>query len=680
MDILGLDLPAIPGLTGRSIGVSLSVTLIHLFLVKGYRLMLPFLRQNTLFLRRRSGRVLIVFLIATVSGLLVYRSGLFPLSKPSGNRLAGELSPYLQLHAHNPVDWYPWGPEALERAQREQKPIFLSIGYATCHWCHVMERLVFSDPSIAALMNANFINIKVDREERPDLDELFMTATQLLSGQGGWPNSVFLTPDGKPFYAGTYFPPTDQPGRPGFPGLLKALSASWTNRRSLAVEQAERVTAAIRAIQDSAFVSDDTTALGDSLVVTAVERLKARFDAAHGGFGGAPKFPPVAQLELLLTWYRQSADSAALTIVTQTLDAMAFGGLQDQIGGGFHRYATDANWRMPHFEKPLYTQSDMARVYLLAYEITKRPLYRQIAEATLAFVTREMRDVDGSFYSALDAETDGIEGQYYLWTEVAIRKTLGADAEEFFREFGLAPLMEGDGQVLYRRTTAAGSLPSDVLSDRFSGLLARLGEHRSRRKRPFADTKRIAAWNAGMIDTYAYAARVTGVSGYREIASTAMNTLLTRLWDGVTLTRVFRDDRVGWDGFQEDYAYTLQAMLRLYEVTGDQRWLTQATQIADRMTKSFWDDRRGGFFFTNGEETVLVRAKYPYDGAQVSGNAMAVLALSTLSNFTGRVDYREQADRTLHAFATAIRRQPGRFTGLILALAGRGNKTDLDSP
>ena len=642
--------------------------------------MLPFLRQHTLFLRQRRGLVLIVFLMATVSGLLLYRSGLFPASKPSGNRLAGELSPYLQLHAHNPVDWYPWGPEALERARQEQKPIFLSIGYATCYWCHVMERLVFSDPEIAKLMNANFINIKVDREERPDLDELFMTATQLLSGQGGWPNSVFLTSEGKPFYAGTYFPPTDQPGRPGFPGLLKALSASWTNRRSLALEQAERVTAAIRAIQDSAFVSDDTTGLDDTLVKAAVDRLKARFDAAHGGFGGAPKFPPVTELELLLTWYRQSADSAALTIVTQTLDAMAFGGLQDQIEGGFHRYATDSSWRMPHFEKPLYTQSDMARVYLLAYEITKRPAYRQIAEATLAFVAREMRDTDGSFYSAIDAETDGIEGRYYLWTEVEIRETLGAEAEDFFREFGLAPLIEGDGQVLYRRATAAGSPSPDLLSNRFSRLLAKLGEHRSRRKRPLVDTKRVAVWNAGMIDTYAYAARVTGVNGYREIASTAMNTLLARLWDGVTLARVFRDNRVGADGFQEDYAYTLQAVLRLYDVTGDQSWLTEARQLADHMTKSFWDDRRGGFFFTNGKETTLVRAKHPYDGAQLSGNAMAVSALSGLSNLTGHVAYQDQADRTLHAFANAMRRQPGRFTGLILALAGRGYKTDLDSP
>lgn len=622
------------------------------------------------FLRRRWGWAVIASVVLTISGVLLYRSGALPFPKPSGNRLAGELSPYLQLHAHNPVDWYPWGPEALERAQREQKPIFLSIGYATCYWCHVMERLVFSDPGIAALMNANFINIKVDREERPDLDELFMTATQLLSGQGGWPNSVFLTPNGKPFYAGTYFPPTDQPGRPGFPGVLKALSASWTNRRSLAVEQAERVTAAIRAIQDSAFVSDETTVLSDSLVMIAVDCLKARFDAAHGGFGGAPKFPPVAELELLLTWYRQSADSAALTIVTQTLDAMAFGGLQDQVGGGFHRYATDASWRMPHFEKPLYTQSDMARVYLLAYEVTKRPVYRQIAEATLSFVAREMRAADGSFYSAIDAETDGIEGQYYLWTEVEIRETLGVDSEDFLRVFGLAPQIEGNGQVLYRRATAAGSLSPDLLSERLSGLLARLGEHRSRRKRPLVDTKRVAAWNAGMINTYAYAARVTGVNSYREIASTAMNTLLARLWDGVTLIRVFRDDQLGQDGFQEDYAYTLQAALRLYEVTGDQRWLTQARQVADGMTKSFWDNRRGGFFFTNGEETALVRAKYPYDGAQVSGNAMAVSALSALSRVTGQVIYRDQADQTLHAFASAIRRQPGRFTGLILALAG----------
>ncbi|MEE2707995.1 MAG: thioredoxin domain-containing protein, partial [Gemmatimonadota bacterium] len=392
--------------------------------------------------------------IIVILGLLAFGAGgMFAWQKHGGrdgNRLKDEISPYLLLHAHNPVDWYPWGEEALQRARREQKPIFLSVGYSTCYWCHVMERQVFSNPDIAAIMNEHFINIKVDREERPDLDEVYMTATQLMTGSGGWPNSVFLTPDLKPFYGGTYFPPEDLPGRPAFPKLAFSMSQTFQNERAKAEEYAERVTKAIRAIQAEAFVPDDSVGIDRVLVNRAVDRLKSRYDVQNGGFGGAPKFPQPMQLELLLSDYERTGDVRILPIVTHTLDAMARGGMYDHVGGGFHRYATDVRWRVPHFEKMLYNQSDLSRIYLMAYRITGKAFYVHVAEDILAYVTRDMLGDDGAFYSAMDSETDAVEGQYYLWSDAEIKEVLGDDAELFLWVYGLTAMPEGEGGVLYK--------------------------------------------------------------------------------------------------------------------------------------------------------------------------------------------------------------------------------------
>ncbi|MBM3264275.1 MAG: thioredoxin domain-containing protein [candidate division Zixibacteria bacterium] len=610
-----------------------------------------------------------LMVLMAVAGLLWY---FFPVAKDDlrANRLAGEISPYLLQHAYNPVDWYPWGPEALERARREDKPIFLSIGYSTCYWCHVMEREVFSDSSIAVSMNTHFVNIKVDREERPDLDEWFMTATQLLGGQGGWPNSVFLTPDLHPFYAGTYFPPTDRPGRPGFPGVLRGLSVSWQTRRAEVVAHADKVEGAMWALQDSVYASVETGTLDTSIVETAVRRLKERFDGQNEGFGGAPKFPPVSELTLLLAYVRKTGDTEALSVTVRTLDAMRDGALYDHVEGGFHRYTIDSRWRMPHFEKMLYTQADMAELYLRAYEITGRPDYRATAEETLAFVERRLRAETGVFYSAIDAETRGVEGGYYVWTERELREALGSDTTDFLNVFGLAPLIEGEGQALYRRPDEEDTTGIfDGTPERVSQALTRLREARSRRESSQIDTKTVLAWNARMTAVFAVAASVTGNSRYREIAVAAMTYLLGKMRrDDGTLLRVYRNGMAGREAFQEDYAHLIDAALRLYETTGERRWLAEAERLSERMIAVFRDEKRGGFFFTDGHEQGLPRVRYPYDGVQPSGNAVATRALMGLAKHTGRAVYEDHAVATLRAFADPMRKAPGRFTGMISAM------------
>ena len=359
---------------------------------------------------------------------------------PPSNRLSGETSLYLRAHARNPVDWHPWDAEAIERARGEGKPIFLSVGYATCYWCHVMEREVFSDPDIAVVINAHFVNIKVDREERPDIDEIYMTATQLITSGGGWPNSVFLTPDLEPFFAGTYFPPEDLPGRPGFPRVLNLLRDAWENRRDDLVEQAGRVAEAIRSFQRDQVAADGTAEPDDAILSGARSHLKTRYNAVNGGFGPAPKFPAPLRIELALREYERTGDGSLLSMATHTLDVMMEGGLYDHVGGGFHRYATDSAWPIPHFEKMLYNQADLARVYLLAFDITDDTAYRAVAEDVLVFVHREMRSVDGTFHASVDSETDAVEGLYYLWSEAEIGETLGTDAEVFLGTYGLAPM------------------------------------------------------------------------------------------------------------------------------------------------------------------------------------------------------------------------------------------------
>ncbi len=612
-------------------------------------------------------------------------------SDPARNRLAGEISPYLQSHALNPVDWYPWGTEAIDRARREDKPIFLSVGYSTCYWCHVMEREVFSDPDIAAVMNAHFVNVKVDREERPDIDEIYMTATQLVTGGGGWPNSVFLTPDLEPFFAGTYFPPEDLPGRPGFPRVLNLLNEAWNTRRGDLVEQAGRIAEAIRTLQQDLVAGDASTAVDEEIVAGALTHMRTRYDAENGGFGPAPKFPPPMRIELLLNEYERTGDESLLSMATHTLDVMMKGGVYDHVGGGFHRYATDSGWRIPHFEKMLYNQADLARAYLLAYDVAGRDVYRAVAEDVLDFLGREMTGEEGGFYSAVDSETATVEGQFYLWSEAEIRNTLGADADIFLTYYGLASmpeaiggspaegnpegLAEGSAEEIQADTAKGavlfirGKTDSVRLRSDLAHMRSELRSVRAKRRHPEVDAKVITAWNGQMIDTYAYAWLVTGNEEYLDRAARAAEFILDRLRDGEgDLRRIYLEGMTRREAFQEDYAYLVHGLTRLFEATADARWLAEARSLADRMNDLFWDPAAGGYYFTSDEQDLIVRTRNPYDGARASGNAMAAHALLSLGRHTGEPRYRDQASLLFEAFASSMKERPGRFTSMILAL------------
>ena len=604
------------------------------------------------------------------------------LKNPDGtwkwtNALIGETSPYLLLHAHNPVDWYPWGPEALDRAKAENKPIFLSVGYSTCYWCHVMERKVFSDPEIADQMNALFINIKVDREERPDIDEIYMTATQIMTGSGGWPNSVFLTPDLLPFFGGTYFPPEDSRGRPGFPRVLEALHEAWTNQQAEVIAQADKITEVIIQATAAAPASIGEAPLDRKLISAAVKALQSRYDATHGGFGGAPKFPSPTNLELLLSEYQREASKPTLEMVTNTLDKMADGGIYDQIGGGFHRYSVDAKWLVPHFEKMLYDNALLAKVYLQTYQLTKNPLYRRVAEEIFRFVSREMTSAEGGFYSALDAEVDAEEGKSYVWTKEQIQDILGKkDAKLFMQVYGVeeGPNFEGGTNILYLPvplSSAAKSLKKseDDLRNRLEPLKEKLLAARDQRKQPLLDTKVITSWNGLMIDAFAYGYEVLDDQRYRDVAEKAalFNLKHLRTADG-QLMRTYRDGVAKYNGYLDDYAFLVRGLLGLHQATGKEAWLAEAKSLTDRMSQLFWDDKNGGFYFTLADQRhLVVRTKNPYDSALPSGNAVAVNNLLTLAQLVDEKSYLDKAAKTLQNFAGMMAQSPGAFMHMLFA-------------
>ncbi len=600
------------------------------------------------------------------------------LKNPDGswkwtNRLINETSPYLLLHAHNPVEWYSWDDEALTRAKKENKLIFLSVGYSTCYWCHVMEREVFSNPEIAEQMNKNFINIKIDREERPDLDEIYMTATQIMIRRGGWPNSVFLTPDLKPFYAGTYFPPTDKPNRPGFPTVLDAVHEAWVTREAEVINTANEITNIIERVISTGFTSLTAKSLDRSLISTGVTHLKTTYNQAYGGFGKAPKFPSPANLEFLLREYErqsklQTANTDAeslLKMVTRTLDMMAYGGIYDQIGGGFHRYSVDAKWLVPHFEKMLYDNAQLAKVYLQAYKITEKPQYRRIAEELFSFIAREMTAPDGGFYSALDAETDAEEGKYYVWTEDEIKKVLSKkDVKQFASIYGVDKGPNFDGKnVLYVPNGAESEASLKTVKSARETLLAA----RFERERPLLDTKIIVSWNGMMIDALAYGYEVLGDEKYLTAASKAAEFILDKIRkpDG-ELWHTYTAGVAKYDGYLDDYAFLVQGLLGLSNATGEERWLRSATTLTDKMIELFWDDKHGGFFFTKADaKQLIVRTKKPHDSAIPSGNAVAVNNLLMLNP-----SYRNYAEKTLRSFAKAMEDTPSSFMHMLFALNG----------
>ena len=598
------------------------------------------------------------------------------LKNPDGswkwtNRLIHETSPYLLLHAHNPVEWHPWDDEAIALAKEKNKIIFLSVGYSTCYWCHVMERKVFSNPEIAAVMNKNFINIKIDREERPDLDEIYMTATQLLIQRGGWPNSVFLTPDLKPFYAGTYFPPTDMPNRPGFPTILDAVHEAWITREAEVIKSANQISNTIEMATSRGFTALNARAIDRSLTTTALDYLQTAYSHAYGGFGNAPKFPSPANLEFLISEYEQRSglqtppteNESLLKMVTHTLDMMAYGGMYDQVGGGFHRYSVDAKWRVPHFEKMLYDNAQLAKVYLQAYQLTQAPRYRRVAEEIFNFIFREMTAPEGGFYSALDAETDAEEGKYYVWTADEIQKILDKkDASRFNEIYGVdkGPNFEGKN-VLY---VPEGAEAEDSVKD-LSAARKKLLTARFEREYPLLDTKIIVNWNGLMIDALAYGYQILGEERYLAAAAKAARFILDTLRkpDG-ELWHTYTAGVIKQDAYLDDYAFLVRGLLRLHQATGEKQWLDSAQTLTDKMIQLFWDNKNGGFYYTKADaKHLIVRTKKPFDSAIPSGNAVAVKNLLALG-----ADYREYAEKTLRSFTESMAQSPSSFMSMHFAL------------
>jgi uncharacterized protein YyaL (SSP411 family) len=594
------------------------------------------------------------------------------------NRLAGETSPYLLQHADNPVDWYPWGPEALERARREDKPILLSIGYAACHWCHVMAHESFEDEETARLMNEHFVCVKVDREERPDLDGIYMDAVQAMTGHGGWPMTVFLTPDGAPFYAGTYFPKEDRHGLPAFRRVLEAVARAWRERRAEVLAQGGRVVEAIGRLSGA---RASTEPLTEEVLLGAHAELRRSFDPRWGGFGGAPKFPQPMTVEFLLRCHLRGY-AGSLEMVTRTLDRMAAGGIRDHVGGGFHRYSVDDRWHVPHFEKMLYDNALLARLYVRAWQVTGEPRYRRVAEETLEYLLRELRHPEGGFFSSQDADSEGEEGKFYVWgyeelVEVAEAAVGGAAARAVARWFGALPEgnWEAGRNVLWtplpaEAVAAEAGLPPEELLAAAETVRRQLFERRERRVRPATDDKVLAAWNGLAISALAEAGRAFGEPRYVEASEAAARFVLDRLRreDG-RLLRSWRDGRPGPPGFADDHACLAEGLLTLYETTFDLRWFEEARRLADELLRLFHDEEGGGFFQTGEDaEALVVRPKELFDNAVPSGNSVAAEVLQRLALLTGEDRYERAGVSALRVVRDLMVRAPSMLGHALCAL------------
>jgi len=588
-------------------------------------------------------------------------------SQEHTNKLINETSPYLLQHAHNPVNWYPWGPEALERSRADDKPILLSIGYSACHWCHVMEHESFENEEIARLMNENFVCIKVDREERPDLDTIYMNAVQMMTGHGGWPMTMFLTPDLKPFYGGTYYPPEDRRGMAGFPRVLAAIADSYKNRRSEILASADAITAELK--KGDRFAASNEM-LTTEVLNSAFSTLSGNFDQQHGGFGGAPKFPPSMTLMFLLRHHKRTNSPQALNMVETTLQKMAGGGMYDHLGGGFARYSVDAHWLVPHFEKMLYDNALLTRIYLYAYQQTRNPQYRQIAEETLEYIIRDMTDRSGGFYSSEDADSEGEEGRFYVWTRDEVLGILGeADGELFCHYFNVTA--DGNfehGKSILNAPRSIAELADEKgtsvedLSRKLNAGKRKLFNERERRVRPARDDKTLAAWNGLMLTAFAEAANILGRDDYREIAIRNAEFLTTQLMKDGRLLRTYNAGRAKLNGYLEDYAYVIEGLLTVYEATFELRFFTQARGLADTMIRRFWDEENGGFYFTSSDhEELITRTKDYLDNATPSGNSVAVMALLKLGLLTQEQEYMRCAIAILRALRPAMSRYPSAF-------------------
>ena len=589
------------------------------------------------------------------------------------NQLANETSPYLRQHADNPVDWYPWSDEALDRARTEDKPILLSIGYSACHWCHVMAHESFEHEPTAAMMNDLFVNIKVDREERPDLDDIYMQAVQAMSrGHGGWPMTVFLLPDGRPFYGGTYFPPEARQGMPGFRDVLAAVDDAYRNRRADVEKMANDLTQGLqREVLGIGGLASDLT---PDLLDTAYEKLAQSFDRAHGGFGGAPKFPQPMNLEFLLRTYARTGNQDALDHLTFTLRQMARGGIYDQIGGGFHRYSVDAVWLVPHFEKMLYDNAQLSRVYLHAYQVTGDAFFKTIAEEIYDYVLREMTSPEGGFYSTTDADSDGVEGKFFVWTTDELRDLLGDDAKIAVEYWGATERGNFEGaNILYvpsDEAVAAERLNLSVaeLRSKLADIKDTLFAARTQRVNPGLDDKIVTSWNGLMLASLSEAARVLKRADYHDAAVRCADFLLDQMLTGDgRLLRTYRDGQAKIDGYLEDYAALIDALIQLYQTTFDERWFKQARAFADAALSHFRAPD-GGFFDTSSEhETLIARPRGLQDNATPSGSSLIVRGLAELAAYTGSPDYDDAAHAALKLITAALREYPQAFGEAIKA-------------
>lgn len=584
------------------------------------------------------------------------------------NRLIEETSPYLLQHAHNPVNWYGWGEEAFAEAKRLNRPVFMSIGYATCHWCHVMEEESFEDEEIAQYMNENYVNIKVDREERPDIDAIYMAAVQAISGRGGWPMSVWLDHDRAPFYGGTYFPPRDgdRGSRMGFLTILDQISAHYKNNPSQIRSAALELTKAIEASLSSDSAGDVPE---ENALENAYDYYVRRYDPVYGGLSGAPKFPSSLSVRVLLRHYRKTGNLKSLNMATNTLDKMAQGGMYDQIGGGFHRYSVDDKWLVPHFEKMLYDNALLVPGYLEAYQVTNNLFYKQIAEETLAYVERDMMSAEGGFYSATDADSltpsgNREEGYYYTWTKGELANALGkSDAKYVERLYGLDLGANFEGRNLL---FTSESVLSD---DRLRAIRKKLLAERSERPKPLRDEKIITAWNGLMISAFAKAALVLQNEKYAKVASHAATFVEKKLLSGEKLLRTFKDGRAKHRGYLEDYAFYIAALLDLFEATQNTQWLSLAIKLDSDLQANYEDNVNGGYFMTaNNAENLLVREKPGYDGAEPSGNSVAALNLFRLSSMTTDHRYKVRGEKILKVFSKVLTRRPAALSEMLLAL------------
>ena len=589
------------------------------------------------------------------------------------NRLAGETSPYLLMHAYNPVDWYPWGPEAFERAKRENKPIFLSIGYSSCYWCHVMERESFMDPEIAKFLNTHFVCIKVDREERPDVDDIYMTAIQLLTQRGGWPLTVFMTPEGLPFLGGTYFPARqgDRGPRIGFLELITSIAKIWKEKPEPIEEQARRLTSAVAEVVREQ--QGDQQQPGSAQVKNVQQAMGTQFDDAYGGFGQPPfppqqpKFPSPPELLYLADCLDREEDQEAKKMLLLTLDKMAQGGIRDHVGGGFHRYSVDRFWRIPHFEKMLYDNAQLASVYSEAYALTGDVSYRRVTEELLDFTLREMRDPQGGFYSAIDAETDAEEGKFYRWELKELQEVLSEDAFLWLApiySFSGSPNFNHEGHAYYvlqlsdslAKLAADRGLTTDQLEKSIAPSLEKLLAARSAKKRPLTDTKILTAWNGLMIRGFADAGRIFEEDRYLEEAITGANFALKELQqnDG-RLSRTYREGRAKLNAYLVDYAFLIDGLIALHRATGDPQWLQAASRLSDKQIELFWDAEDSGFFFTSDDhETLIARAKKQTDSVLPSGNGISALNLIYLAQHLPEKDYDAYAEKLVGVLAHAL--------------------------